>query len=81
MNVENLITMANQIGGFFEAMPDRAEAVADIASHIKRFWEPRMRRELLRWVDEHNGEGLKELVLAAIQANREKLTPQATASS
>ncbi|WP_455288859.1 formate dehydrogenase subunit delta [Cupriavidus necator] len=23
MNVDNLITMANQIGSFFEAMPDR----------------------------------------------------------
>lgn len=73
MNVENLITMANQIGGFFEAMPDRAEAVADIASHIKRFWEPRMRKALLAHVDEANGEGLEPIVLEAIAAFRETL--------
>jgi len=70
MNVENLITMANQIGGFFEAMPDRAEAVADIASHIKRFWEPRMRRALLEHVDQDGGEGLDAIVLEAIAAYR-----------
>jgi len=81
MDVHRLIKMANEIGAFFEAEPDRAVALEGVANHIERFWEPRMRRELLRWVDEHNGEGLKELVLAAIQANREKLTPQATASS
>ena len=81
MDVHRLIKMANEIGAFFEAEPDRAVALEGVANHIERFWEPRMRRELLRWVDEHNGEGLKELVLGAIQANREKLTPQATPSS
>jgi formate dehydrogenase subunit delta len=78
MDTHRLIKMANDIGAFFEAEPDRAVALDGVASHIRRFWEPRMRRELLRWVDKHNGEGLKELVLAAIQNNREKLTPQTT---
>jgi hypothetical protein len=44
MHIDNLVKMANQIGTFFEAMPDRDEALGDIASHLKRFWEPRMRR-------------------------------------
>ena len=81
MDIHRLIKMANEIGAFFEAEPDRAAAIEGVATHITRFWEPRMRRELLRWVDERNGEGLKELVLAAIKANRETLSPQTTAAS
>ncbi|HDR9806869.1 TPA: formate dehydrogenase subunit delta, partial [Burkholderia cenocepacia] len=42
MNSEHLIDMANQIGAFFESMPDRDEALTGIAEHIRRFWEPRM---------------------------------------
>jgi formate dehydrogenase subunit delta len=81
MDVHRLIKMANEIGAFFEAEPERAVALEGVANHIERFWEPRMRRELLRWVDEHDGQGLTELLLASIQANREKLTPQTTSSS
>jgi formate dehydrogenase subunit delta len=51
MNLNQLIRMANQIGLFFEAMPDRQEALAGIAKHIKDFWEPRMRVELLAHLD------------------------------
>ena len=47
MKLEKLITMANQIGAFFEAMPDREQAVADVASHLRRSWEPRMREQIL----------------------------------
>ncbi|MGU7776422.1 formate dehydrogenase subunit delta, partial [Burkholderia sp. MR1-5-21] len=44
MDTGHLIDMANQIGEFFASMPDRDEALAGIADHIRRFWEPRMRR-------------------------------------
>ena len=47
MDVNNLIRMANQIGEFFESMPDREQAMQDIASHIRRFWDPRMRHAML----------------------------------
>ncbi|RQR21294.1 formate dehydrogenase, partial [Burkholderia sp. Bp9143] len=46
MDNGHLIDMANQIGAFFESMPDREEALSGIAEHIRRFWEPRMRRAL-----------------------------------
>lgn len=46
MHADNLVTMANRIGQFFSAMPDRPEALEGIALHIRRFWEPRMRRAL-----------------------------------
>ena len=75
MEPEKLVKMANQIASFFEAEPDRKVALDGIASHLKRFWDPRMRRELLRFVDEHAGEGLSESALAAIHENRTQLTP------
>lgn len=71
MNPDNLIKMANQIGSFFETMPDREQAQSDIASHIKRFWEPRMRRSLLQYVDQHDGAELMEIVLDTLRKQRE----------
>ena len=73
MDPQRLVHMANQIGAFFQSEPDRALALEGIAGHLKRFWEPRMRKQLLAWLDEHRGEGLTELVLEAVRANRDKL--------
>jgi formate dehydrogenase subunit delta len=74
MEADKLVKMANQIGSFFDSEPERTVALESIAGHIRRFWEPRMRRALLRWVDEHHGEGLTDSVQAAIGAHREKLS-------
>lgn len=73
MDIHHLIKMANQIGTFFQSEPDRAAALDGIAGHIKRFWDPRMRRELLAWMDQHAGEGLSELVAEAILTRRDAL--------
>ncbi|WP_447777981.1 formate dehydrogenase subunit delta [Variovorax boronicumulans] len=70
MHTESLIRMANQIGTFFEAMPDRAEALEGVALHLRRFWEPRMRRELLAHVDSHGLSDLNGLVADAISLHR-----------
>lgn len=78
MDPHRLVRMANQIGDFFEAEPDRAAAVDGIASHIRRFWDPRMRREILNWVDEREGEGLSPLVLEALRISRGLLLPAPT---
>jgi formate dehydrogenase subunit delta len=66
-----LAKMANAIAQFFEADEDREAMLAGIAGHLERFWDPRMRRALLAWIDEHGGEGLRESVLAAVAARRE----------
>lgn len=66
MSPDHLIRMANQIGAFFEAMPDRAQAVEDVASHLKRNWEPRMRSSLLAYVAVAGDGELKEIVRAAL---------------
>jgi len=70
MDMKNLIHMANQIGSFFEAMPDREEALLGISRHLHHFWEPRMRSQLLGYVDAENGKDLKPIVVSAIRAHR-----------
>lgn len=70
MDVHKLVRMANQIGAFFESMPDRQQALTDIAGHLKKFWDPRMRRALLQYIDEQGGAGLTAIVREAIQHNK-----------
>ncbi len=70
MHTDSLIRMANQIGTFFEAMPDRAEALEGVAMHLKRFWEPRMRRALLAHIDEAGTAELSGMVAEAISLHR-----------
>ncbi|MDL2355970.1 MAG: formate dehydrogenase subunit delta [Pseudomonadota bacterium] len=78
MNIDNLVTMANQIGTFFASYPDQEEASAEIANHLKRYWAPRMRSELFAHIDDADGEGLATIVLAAIAAHRgERAAPPA----
>jgi formate dehydrogenase subunit delta len=70
MHVEQLIRMVNQIGSFFEAMPDRSEALHDLALHLQRFWEPRMRRELLQHLDAAGSGALNPVSAEAIHLHR-----------
>ena len=70
MNTDHLVHMANRIGEFFQAMPDRSEAMEGIATHLKRFWEPRMRQALADHVDRHGGQGLMPLVRDALSLHR-----------
>ncbi|MES2148488.1 MAG: formate dehydrogenase subunit delta [Pseudomonadota bacterium] len=77
MKIDNLVTMANQIGAFFASYPDQVEASSEIASHLQRFWAPRMRSQLLAHVLEQGGEGLAPPVLAAIETHRVRLLPVA----
>jgi formate dehydrogenase subunit delta len=66
MDPANLTKMANQIGDFFEAMPDRDQAIRDVASHLQRFWEPRMSRALLDHVAKSGDAELRPLVRSAL---------------
>ncbi|MCC8395087.1 formate dehydrogenase subunit delta [Paraburkholderia sp. MMS20-SJTR3] len=82
MDIRNLIDMANRIGDFFESMPDHEEALTGVAEHIRRSWEPRMRRALLASLDEApdaHGLALTAFTREAIVRYREKLTPAAAA--
>ena len=66
MDVEHLVKMANQIEANVRAEPDRNVAIDSIGGHIKRFWDPRMRKQILAHY-QGGGEGLGELVTLAIQ--------------
>ena len=83
MDNQNLIDMANRIGDFFDSMPDREEALSGIADHIRRFWEPRMRRALLAALDDDpaaGGVAMSAIVREALLQHREQLTPAAPAA-
>jgi formate dehydrogenase subunit delta len=75
VNAQKLVKMVNEIASFFEAEPDRDVAMEAVAGHLKRFWDPRMRREIVRHVEEQGGEGLKDVARDAIRTHREKLAP------
>jgi formate dehydrogenase subunit delta len=63
---EHLVHMANDIGNFFRANPDRTAAVLGISNHMKSFWTPRMLRKLIR--ETHDGdEELDELPREALR--------------
>lgn len=65
MNIQRLVRMANDIGNFFKSEPDHAAAVESVAFHLKRFWDPRMRREIVAYVDA-GGSELTDLVREAV---------------
>jgi formate dehydrogenase subunit delta len=50
MSQDKLAYMANQIGKFF-AHKKEEQAVAAINDHIVKFWDPRMRRQILAELD------------------------------
>ena len=64
MDLPKLVYMANQIGRFF-ASQGEAEAVSGVEDHLRRFWDPRMRREILAFA-QGGGEGLEPAVKAAV---------------
>ena len=62
--IEKLVRMANQIADFFVPYPEE-EAVAGIQQHIRSFWTPHMRAELLAFADA-GGQGPKPRVISAL---------------
>jgi formate dehydrogenase subunit delta len=69
MDIGNLVGMANRIGDFFQSMPDRVEAKRDIAQHISKFWEPRMREALIAQLDQAATAALHDIVREAVKEN------------
>jgi formate dehydrogenase subunit delta len=64
---EHLVKMANDIGHFFGAEPEREDAVAGIANHIAKFWTKRMRGKLSAHVALNGESGLDELPREALR--------------
>jgi formate dehydrogenase subunit delta len=66
VRADRLVTMANDIGHFFNADADKNEAAKSVANHIKRYWDPRMRREIVSHYREAGGAGLDPVPRSAI---------------
>ena len=76
MSPDKLAYMANQIGRFFASQkPDTA--VAGIEDHILKFWDPRMRTQIIA----HAAAGGAGLSPAALAAARQLQPPRAKAAS
>lgn len=78
---DNLIRMANRIGDFFVAQPDRDAALKGVAEHIRNFWDPRMRAAMQAFLEAYpNGSGptasLNAITLEALQRHADVLLPR-----
>lgn len=49
MQSERLVQMLNDICNFFIAEPDREMAINGVVTHIKRYWTPAMREQLIQY--------------------------------
>jgi len=65
MNVDRLVAMVNDIAKFFGAEPDLETASAGVAQHLKRFWDPRMRRQIIAHYHA-GGAGLSDIGRAGV---------------
>ena len=64
MQPDKLVMMANQIAKFFAAQGE-ARALPQIADHIEKFRDPRMRKEIAGHLA-RGGEGLDPLAHSAL---------------
>ena len=65
MDIAHLVKMANEIGAFFESEPDSAEGSRAVANHLRRYWEPRMRKAIVAHASA-GGTGLSEIAKQAV---------------
>tara|TARA_R110002126_G_scaffold17440_13_gene68052 strand:- start:1092 stop:1334 length:243 start_codon:yes stop_codon:yes gene_type:complete len=59
-----LVRMGNQIATFFSSQ-DQSTAPQDVAEHINKFWEPRMRKQLFE-ISDKSTDDFHELFAAAL---------------
>lgn len=61
-----MVHRANEIARFWAAYP-HDEAVKGVSEHLRSFWEPRFRKQLVEYASS-GGAGLHELVMEAVGA-------------
>ncbi len=66
MNIERLVAMVNDIAAFFAADPNPDAAAEQVAGHLRKFWEPRMRAEIRRCLEEGDA-GLSPLARRGVE--------------
>lgn len=65
MKVSTMVHNANQIALFFASYP-HDEAVTGVANHFSKYWERRMKDQILSYI-ETDGSGLHPLVVEALR--------------
>ncbi len=65
MHIEQLVTMANDIAAFFHGASDPDLAARDVANHLRRNWDPRMRKQIIEYCSA-GGTGLSDLARAGV---------------
>ena len=66
MGTAQLVTMANDIAAFFAVASDTGEAAKNVAAHLRRYWDPSMRKQIVQYV-RTDGDGLVPIALAAVE--------------
>ena len=70
--IDKLAPMANGIGDFCAAMPER-DAIEGVAAHLSRFCSPKMIRELVQFASP-GGPGLKPAAARAVETPKQTAT-------
>ena len=73
---EILVDMANDIAAYFATQPDHGEAVQEMLTHLKKFWEPRMRRKIVQQVREGGAADLSPLARDVIVELGKSIDPE-----
>jgi formate dehydrogenase subunit delta len=47
VNIHHLVKMVNEISAFWEGEAGVTEAPKSVAAHLKRYWDPRMRAQIV----------------------------------
>jgi formate dehydrogenase subunit delta len=63
--IDKLVRMANQIGDFYAAMPER-EGIEGAATHVRMYWTPKMIREIIAFADQGHS-GLNAIAARAVE--------------
>ncbi|AWN15918.1 formate dehydrogenase subunit delta [Salinisphaera sp. LB1] len=68
MEDRKMVHRANQIAAYFEVYPEE-RAIQEIQTHIRKFWEPRIRAQLINYA----GDDLHPLVREAVAGLRSEV--------
>lgn len=66
MNPQYLVSMVNDISNFYVSQGTLQEAAAQVESHVARYWEKRMRHQIIDHL-RSGGAGLSEVSRAAVE--------------
>jgi len=66
MDIEHMVKMVNEISTFFEGDNGVGEKAAnEVANHLRRFWDPRMRKQIIEHFN-HGAAGLEDVSRAGV---------------